>query len=317
MNKRKESTGTARSSWLTMRPGTVCLERDGSVFTFVETVRQGEHNYWSAWFKRVCGGCGRVERISATQFSKARLHGRAVRCRSCVAKLARPRPPEYTDDYVLSSGCIIRYSHRTPERWDKARVPITCVDCSNDFWVSLDTAYRYRKGTSRRNGNGRCRDCARMHADEVNGRLDGDLTTLAPSGYRYVLVKRIPAYFRRAGMPLPDNWREIIRPMMRYNGQILEHRMLMALSMGRSLSSTEFVHHKDLSRDANVLSNLEQTSRAAHPTEHAAIPRRAQKELMRLYDLLDEYGIPHRKQLLRHLPWEYQEQVRQNYRVPA
>jgi len=112
---------------------------------------------------------------------------------------------------------------------------------------------------------------------------------------------------------LTSEERVLAEPMLRYDNRVLEHRLVCAKELGRSLTATEVVHHKDLSRDANNPKNLELRTAQTHPTEHAAIPRRAQKELTRLYDLLDENGVAHRKQLLRHLPWEYQEKVRATY----
>ena len=45
--------------------------------------------------------------------------------------------------------------------------------------------------------------------------------------------------------------------MARANGYVLEHRLVMARSLGRPLAPTEVVHHRDHNKTNNSLSNLE------------------------------------------------------------
>ena len=46
-------------------------------------------------------------------------------------------------------------------------------------------------------------------------------------------------------------------PMARKDGYVMEHRLLMAQKMGRCLTRTEVVHHKNHNPQDNTLSNLE------------------------------------------------------------
>lgn len=50
---------------------------------------------------------------------------------------------------------------------------------------------------------------------------------------------------------------EWARPMARKDGYIMEHRLVMALRMGRLLSRTEVVNHLDHNPANNDLANLE------------------------------------------------------------
>jgi hypothetical protein len=52
-----------------------------------------------------------------------------------------------------------------------------------------------------------------------------------------------------------------------------EQRVVMELFLGRSLSETELVHHKDGNKHNNDIGNLELTNREDHARHHKNIPR--------------------------------------------
>lgn len=57
-------------------------------------------------------------------------------------------------------------------------------------------------------------------------------------------------------------------PMADKRGRVLEHRYVMAESLGRKLGSHEVVHHKNEEKKDNAVSNLELTNRSDHSRMH-------------------------------------------------
>ena len=122
---------------------------------------------------------------------------------------------------------------------------VICPDCKNGRWVILSS-------TKRATFMGRCHSC--------NASLRGG--NRVKSGYRwvnsqgYIMVKLQPDDF--------------FYSMVGKDGYIGEHRLVMAMSLGRCLHSWELVHHRGKrykgveNRGDNFLDNLQLVSDDKH-----------------------------------------------------
>lgn len=135
--------------------------------------------------------------------------------------------------------------------WDRVWVKFGC--CGREAWRSSLKMSRLR-------GSRYCNICIReVHAQRQRDKVKDYLT----DGAGYILVhERVYS---------PDE-REILEPMFRYQNcrsrRVPEHRAVVALSLGRSLTEDEVVHHKNHVKDDNRLENLELLSVPAHSHKH-------------------------------------------------
>lgn len=83
----------------------------------------------------------------------------------------------------------------------------------------------------------------------------------------------------------------LARAMRGEQNYVLEHRLVMARSLGRALKGTEIVHHLNGVRDDNRSANLEVQCAATHPKANKAVTDRLRAEIRRLQAILDEHGI--------------------------
>jgi len=103
-----------------------------------------------------------------------------------------------------------------------------CEDCGKEKWTRLRQGkpiHRY------------CRACVRLHNYSTSNRLRGSKNN------PYVLIRiKADAFFY---------------PMVRKDGCILEHRLIMAKHLNRCLLPWEVVHHRNGEKKDNRLENLE------------------------------------------------------------
>jgi len=128
---------------------------------------------------------------------------------------------------------------------NRNRIWTICPQCKEGRWVVLSV-------TKRPNYSGLCHQC---NASIRGGkRIKGGYRWVNSNGY--VLVKLQPDDF--------------FFPMTGKDGYVLEHRLVMAQSLGRNLHSWEIVHHKGIrdkgiaNRSDNLIDNLQLVSDDKH-----------------------------------------------------
>lgn len=117
-----------------------------------------------------------------------------------------------------------------------------CESCGKERWVRL---------VGGKPINIRCRSCSSMWGS-ANPQWKGGRVR---HGDGYMLIKLSPDDF--------------FRPMGGKRGYVLEHRLVMARSLGRCLQPWEKVHHKNGIKDDNRRSNLELTTLGSHTLLHS------------------------------------------------
>ena len=118
----------------------------------------------------------------------------------------------------------------------------SCPNCQRGHWV--ETGRLDKAGFT-----GWCKSCVKRGVR--SGRWNGG-RKITVDGYILIYLKA-------------DNF---FYPMADKLGYVLEHRLVMAQSLGRNLHSWEIVHHKNGIKDNNQLNNLELTTRGNHTIQH-------------------------------------------------
>ncbi len=141
----------------------------------------------------------------------------------------------------------IRSGSKRPLNDRVRRIWLACIDCGKERWVRLAL------GQPR---HPRCFNCGRIvlgfeerganHPRWKGGRIKtGD-------GYLARYVDRNNPFFPMAAK------------IERWGGYVLEHRLVMAQSLGRCLTKKEIVHHKNGNKQDNRIENLQLTIRSNH-----------------------------------------------------
>jgi hypothetical protein len=146
------------------------------------------------------------------------------------------------------AGCEIGYATNNKRQY------LPCVDWGKLRWVRLVRG---------KPENSRCKNCALK-------KIRREFPLVVPSGDKSPHWKG-GRYTDKDGyirvMLASD---DLFHSMGDHQGYILEHRLVMARSFNRCLSSAEIVHHKNGVRNDNRLENLElMTNAGAHIREHS------------------------------------------------
>jgi hypothetical protein len=208
------------------------------------------------------GAYGKTGRKRGTKPVSER-RGMEVECANgCGKKIWRSQYLlEQFPNAFCSRSCSAQYQSR------KARLdPDNQVVCVNPSCGK--TFYRQKSREKYNNGNHYCsRKCRDQHyAGERHHNWQGG-RFVNEDGYVMVAKSLIPPEF----LPMLNKGQKTL----------FEHRLVMAMHLGRPLESWEVVHHVDHNRSNNDISNLELHS--AH--EHAGITASERKLLARIREL--------------------------------
>ena len=175
------------------------------------------------------------------------------------------------------------------ERRKVEYVKLVCLNCQQEFEIPPSWAK-----------NGRRKFCSRKCKDEHQTTIKGAAHPMHGRRHRPESVEKMRRHHQaKRGVEHPSwkggRWKvdgytaitesaltgkqlEIVRPMLTKAGHILEHRLIMAMSLGRPLTAKEIVHHLDGDKANNRIENLQLVGIKAHSQEHREIER----ELSRL-----------------------------------
>ena len=177
-------------------------------------------------------------------------------------------------------------------KWGGKFIWAACERCGKERWVALS------KGNI---ANKRCHSCVAKDSKlGVNTRGNNNVNwnggkKTNRKGYIQVKLSH-------------DNF---FYPMVDANKYVLEHRLIMAQSLGRCLSAWEKVHHKNGIKEDNRIDNLELTTNAQHITDHhkgyndgyqKGLIDGSSKQIAELKDLISEQS-----KLIKLLQWQLKE----------
>ncbi len=186
-----------------------------------------------------CPECSAVRRLDANRISPLIRRGKFTGyCKSHCNLSTSIKVVETLNSLVDWSKTIkvSRYGST------QTHVQVTCPDCGYERHCSRSWVSKVlKKGTF----TGRCHSC---HSDflKKNGRELGIGRTINPNGY--VVLKRLA---------VKDEHLELFEKMrLKTKGNVLEHRFIMSVQIGRMLEGNELVDHMDGNKRNNELSNL-------------------------------------------------------------
>jgi len=186
-----------------------------------------------------------------------------------------------------------KHGQEIGHKWQGKFIWTACESCGKGRWVALtkgdELTHKYCHSCA-----AKIAKCGKNTRGQGNGNWTGGRNKIS-RGYIQVIL-------------YPDNF---YYPMINRTGYVLEHRLVMAQSLGRCLAIWERVHHKNGIKNDNRIENLELTTNAQHITDHhkgyrdgyqKGLMDGRNKQIAELKDLISE-----QTKLIKLLQWQLKE----------
>jgi len=213
-----------------------------------------------------CETCGKIIQRQNWEAQRSEHHYCSKRC---YYKRYDHSDLEIKYKSIIKMGQDIGRTRGVPYLWH------TCESCGKGRWVSI------KNGKVK---NLRCHQCAfeechRERLHKINWAGGRHHNT---NGYVMVYLRADDKYY-----PMVN--RQGLIPGV--SGYVMEHRLILAKSLGRCLTKREVVHHINGIKDDNRIVNLLLVTRSQHREIIPAIQKRVRQLEWELNKLKQMYGI--------------------------
>ena len=222
-----------------------------------------------------CSVCGALRQVSYRTY-RYYLDGERTRCFSCGAKARRSHAHsslKMGKEHIASGATI--YWDTMVKVGQMYRFDIQCV-CGKIRRVTVERRRDYNSFLT-----GICPTCnGKRHSGAKHPLWKGG-RTIDKSGY---------VQLHHTLLSVKEQ--SLFSSMKNHSGYIWEHRLVVARSLCRPLTKSEYVHHLNGIKDDNRLENLKLVGSSEHGAEEKRRFDLLQKEIARLQGLLRQYNIP-------------------------
>lgn len=197
----------------------------------------------------VCPMCAKQRSLCAAEIRrKLKINKFTGYCISCIAKvigeLGGGRSADFRP-FIKHQAIVSDLRLDRSNGGSRVVVDVLCPRCKK---IRTRPASEIRNAIKRENFRGYCRQCTFKSVKDGTHRLTNNkngVVKISKSGYRLVPTGCVP-----------DEFLPMYRKMQRCGQPVLEHRLVMAVHLGRPLTSNECVDHMNGNKTDNSIENL-------------------------------------------------------------